>query len=174
MWCFTWISATWNVNFLFLCPLRKSVASHLGFTSFRHSSLPILLQNERCIDSSLWCINKTFWVPTETDSIETMITRVWFKISTLIVFRERSGIDRVNGHTGMRREGATAGACFNGVWMEGQGHISREMSEREKVLKRLASNTGLWQCKALIPRIVWAFLIWECCFSNFCISSTNF
>lgn len=52
-----------------------------------------------------------------------------------------------------------AGVCFNGVWMESQGHMSREMSEKEKVLKRVSSNTGLGQCKALIPRIVLAFLV---------------
>lgn len=33
----------------------------------------------------------------------------------------------------MSRENTTAGVCFNGVSMESQGHIRREMSEREKV-----------------------------------------
>lgn len=64
-----------------------------------------------------------------------MVIRLWLRIFTLIVYRERSGIERVNGHTGLSPENATAGVCFNGVLIENQGHISREMSERKKVLK---------------------------------------
>lgn len=51
-----------------------------------------------------------------------MIIQLRFKTFTLIIFRERSGIERVNGHTEMSTENATAGVSFNGVLMKSQGH----------------------------------------------------
>lgn len=47
-------------------------------------------------------------------NIEIVIIQLWSKVFTLIIFRERSGIEGVNGHIAMSRENPTAGVCLMG------------------------------------------------------------
>lgn len=90
-----------------------------------------------------------------------MIIRLWFKTFTLINFRERSGIERVNGHTEMSTENAIAGVSFNGVLMKSQGHKVGKWVKGRKCWSVQNKTQGLWQGQALISKIVLAFLVSE-------------